>query len=191
MSEQTRALNQAMGAIPISRQGNILSNIADLNQQVADRGGVDKIYGTEKENKTSMLGDLSSGQVGAIGQGIGGLASIASSIVGGRARRQEQAQARDAYRNRMSSFEQMNYYGSQPINPFANLTVNQLQAQFQARQQQQMAANTMAQLRGAAGGSGIARFSSNIITAATRQPSTNSWWYRSARSYKPNKYSSG
>jgi len=133
-------------------------NIADLNQQVADRGGVDKIYPTSNNNnnKGSMLGDLSSGQVGAIGQGIGGLGSIVSSIVGGRARREEQAAARNAYRDRMASFENMDYYGSQPINPFANLTVNQLQAQFQARQQQQMAANTMAQLRGAAGGSGIA-----------------------------------
>ena len=102
------------------------------------------------------LKDLTSGQVEAIGGGIGGLGSIVSSIVGGRARRQEQAEARNAYRDRMASFEQMDYYGSQPINPFANITVNQLQAEFQARQQQQMAANTMAQLRGAAGGSGIA-----------------------------------
>ena len=131
-------------------------NIAALNKQVADRGGVDAIYGTNNNNKKNMLGDLNSGQLGAIGQGIGGLSSIVSSIVGGRARRQEQAEARNAYRDRMASFEQMDYYGSQPINPFANITVNQLQAEFQARQQQQMAANTMAQLRGAAGGSGIA-----------------------------------
>jgi len=104
----------------------------------------------------SIFEDLTSGQVGAIGDGIGGLGSIVSSIVGGRARRDEQAEARNKYRDRMASFEQMDYYGSQPINPFANITVNQLQAEFQARQQQQMAANTMAQLRGAAGGSGIA-----------------------------------
>ena len=104
----------------------------------------------------SIFEDLTSGQVEAIGGGIGGLGSIVSSIVGGRARREEQAEARNAYRDRMASFEQMDYYGSQPINPFDNITVNQLQAQFQARQQQQIAANTMAQLRGAAGGSGIA-----------------------------------
>ena len=104
----------------------------------------------------SIFEDLTSGQVEAIGGGIGGLGSIVSSIVGGRARRDEQAEARNKYRDRMASFEQMDYYGSQPINPFANITVNQLQAEFQARQQQQMAANTMAQLRGAAGGSGIA-----------------------------------
>ena len=104
----------------------------------------------------SIFEDLTSGQVEAIGGGIGGLGSIVSSIVGGRARREEQAEARNKFRDRMSSFEQMDYYGSQPINPFANITVNQLAAQFQARQQQQMAADTMAQLRGAAGGSGIA-----------------------------------
>jgi len=104
----------------------------------------------------SIFEDLTSGQVEAIGGGIGGLGSIVSSIVGGRARREEQAEARNRFRDRMASFEQMDYYGSQPINPFANITVNQLAAQFQARQQQQMAADTMAQLRGAAGGSGIA-----------------------------------
>ena len=104
----------------------------------------------------SIFEDLTSGQVEAIGGGIGGLGSIVSSIVGGRARREEQAEARNKYRDRMASFEQMDYFGSQPINPFANITVNQLQAEFQARQQQQIAANTMAQLRGAAGGSGIA-----------------------------------
>ena len=104
----------------------------------------------------SIFEDLTSGQVEAIGGGIGGLGSIVSSIVGGRARREEQAEARNKFRDRMSSFEQMDYFGSQPINPFANITVNQLAAQFQARQQQQMAADTMAQLRGAAGGSGIA-----------------------------------
>jgi hypothetical protein len=104
----------------------------------------------------SIFEDLTSGQVEAIGGGIGGLGSIVSSIVGGRARREEQAEARNKYRDRMASFEQMDYYGSQPINPFANITVNQLQAEFQARQQQQIAADTMAQLRGAAGASGIA-----------------------------------
>ena len=153
MSKQTQLIPMELSIPKIPTPAE---NIAALNKQVADRGGVDAIYGTNNNNKKNMLGDLNSGQLGAIGQGIGGLSSIVSSIVGGRARRQEQAEARNAYRDRMASFEQMDYYGSQPINPFANITVNQLQAEFQARQQQQMAANTMAQLRGAAGGSGIA-----------------------------------
>ena len=54
-------------------------------------------------------------------------------------------------------------------NPYEDITVNQLQAQFQARQQQQMAANTMAQLRGAAGGSGIA----GLAQALSQQQQTN------------------
>lgn len=124
---------------------------------------------TVDSNKGNAFADLNSGQLGAIGQGIGGLSQIVSSIAGGRARRQEQAAAREAYRNRMASFEQMDYYGSQPINPYANITVNQLQAEFQARQQQQMAANTMAQLSGAAGGSGIA----GLAQALSQQQQSN------------------
>ena len=47
-------------------------------------------------------------------------------------------------------------------NPFANLTVNQQQAQFLAEQQQQGLANTLGSLQGAAGVSGIASLAQAI-----------------------------
>ena len=89
---------------------------------------------------------------------IGGLTNIAGSLIGGRARRQEQRAAQAQLKQRMDAYENMQF-----TNPFANLqntaedlTVNQQQAQFLAQQQQQGLANTMGALRGAAGGSGIA-----------------------------------
>ena len=92
-------------------------------------------------------GNLDSEQLGALSTGLGGLGSIVSSIVGGRARRQEQRAARQSYRERMKQFENMDYYGTRAINPYEDITVNQLQAQFQARQQQQGLANTLGSMQ--------------------------------------------
>ena len=89
---------------------------------------------------------------------VGGLTNIAGSLIGGRARRQEQRAAQRGLAERMSAYENMQF-----TNPYENLentaedlTVNQQQAQFLAQQQQQGLANTMGALQGAAGGSGIA-----------------------------------
>ena len=119
--------------------------------------------GSESQDSTgggekSFLGDIlgNPGAIGALGDITSGLGNIASGIVGGGQRRREQIAARQAYQDQLAQFQQANYYGTVMSNPYEDLTVNQLQAQFQARQQQQMTANTMAQLRGAAGGSGIA-----------------------------------
>ena len=89
---------------------------------------------------------------------IGGVANIAGSLIGGRARRREQQQAQAQLKKRMSAYENMQF-----TNPYENmqntmedLTVNTQQADFLAQQQQQGMANTMGALQGAAGGSGIA-----------------------------------
>lgn len=89
---------------------------------------------------------------------VQGLVNIAGSMVGGRARRREQAEAQRQLKQRMAAYE-----GMQFTNPYAglentmeDLTVNQQQAQFLAQQQQQGLVNTMGALQGAAGGSGIA-----------------------------------
>ena len=89
---------------------------------------------------------------------IGGVANIAGSLIGGRARRREQKAAQAQLKERMSAYENMQF-----TNPYENmqntmedLTVNTQQADFLAQQQQQGMANTMGALQGAAGGSGIA-----------------------------------
>jgi hypothetical protein len=93
-----------------------------------------------------------------VGEIVGGLTNIAGSLIGGRARRQEQKAAQAELKQRMSAYENMQF-----TNPYANLqntaedlTVNTQQAEFLAQQQQQGMANTMGALQGAAGGSGIA-----------------------------------
>ena len=87
-----------------------------------------------------------------------GAMAIGGSLIGGRARRQEQQAAKSELANRMNAYENMDFK-----NPYANmentmedLTVNTQQADFMAQQQQQGMANTMGALQGAAGGSGIA-----------------------------------
>ena len=87
-----------------------------------------------------------------------GAMAIGGSLIGGRARRQEQQAAKGELANRMNAYENMDFK-----NPYANmentmedLTVNTQQADFMAQQQQQGMANTMGAMQGAAGGSGIA-----------------------------------
>jgi len=109
------------------------------------------------------------GAIGALGDITSGLGNIASGIVGGGQRRREQQAARADYQDQLAQFQQANYYGTVMSNPFEDVTVNQLQAQFQARQQQQGLANTMSQLSGAAGGSGIA----GLAQAMSQQQQTN------------------
>lgn len=94
---------------------------------------------------------------------IGG---IATARAGRRNIRAAQAEAQRAFEERQEQRrvlnEQMDVYKAQQFrNPFAenvfeDLTVNQQQAQFQAQQGEQQRANIMQNLRGAAGGSGIA-----------------------------------
>jgi len=101
---------------------------------------------------------LTSQGMGAIGSIASGVASIASGIVGGRARREEQRAAKAAYEQQLQAYRALDT--SSPYrditNPYEDLTVNQQQAQFIAQQQQQGLATTMASVGAAAGGSGIA-----------------------------------
>ena len=106
-----------------------------------------------------------------VGEIVGGLTNIAGSLIGGRARRQEQRAAQRELKQRMSDYESMQftnaYAGMQ--NTMEDLTVNTQQADFMAQQQQQGMANTMGALQGAAGGSGIAA----LAQAMANQQNTN------------------
>jgi len=111
------------------------------------------------------------GTAALVAGGISGLTSVVGSMIGGRARRQEQAAAKRELAKRQSEYENMQFQ-----NPYANmqntmedLTVNQQQAQFLAQQQQQGLANTMGAMSGAAGGSGIAA----LAQAMANQQSQN------------------
>ena len=92
-----------------------------------------------------------------VGAGVG----IAKAIKGGKDKRKaerEQAAAQAEMNKQKAAFA-----GLDTSNPYLNmentmedLTVNQQQAQFEAQQGQQQRANIMDQMRGAAGGSGVA-----------------------------------
>ncbi len=96
--------------------------------------------------------------IGAIMAGVQGIAGIAGGLVNAGKRKREQRAAQDEFNRRKSQFEGLdtsNLY-SNLENVYEDLTVNQQQAEFTNRAQQQSMANTMDTMQGAAGGSGIA-----------------------------------
>lgn len=108
---------------------------------------------------------------GAVSGTIKGVSNIASSFIGGRARRIEEKEARAEFEQRKSqydSFQFTNPYANMQ-NTFEDVTVNQQQAQFQAQQQQQALASTMSGMQQAAGSSGIAALAQTLA----QQQSTN------------------
>ena len=106
-----------------------------------------------------------------IGQIVGGLTGIAGGIIGSGARKREQRRAQQDFNARKDQYENLdtsNVYQNME-NTMEDLTVNQQAADFQAQQQQQGLANTMASMSGAAGGSGIAA----LAQAMANQQSQN------------------
>ena len=97
----------------------------------------------------------------AIGAAFGIGSGIAQAIGSGKQQRRAEREAERA-RAEMNR-QKAAFAGLDTSNPFMNmentmedLTINQQQAQFEAQQGQQQRANIMNQMRGAAGGSGIA-----------------------------------
>lgn len=96
--------------------------------------------------------------MGAIMAGVQGIAGIAGGLIGSRGRKREQRAAQAEFDTRKGQFEDLdtsNLYTNLE-NVYEDLTVNQQQAEFTNRAQQQSMANTMGTMQGAAGGSGIA-----------------------------------
>lgn len=96
--------------------------------------------------------------MGAIMSGVQGIAGIAGGLIGAGKRKREQRAAQNEFNRRKDQFEMQdtsNLYTNLE-NVYEDLTVNQQQAEFTQRAQQQSMANTMSGMQGAAGGSGIA-----------------------------------
>ncbi len=109
--------------------------------------------------------------VAAVATAIGGLAQVAGGMIGSRRRREEERMAKGQFDKYLAEFESRD-----TSNPFTNmeniyedLTVNTQAADFTAQQQAQGMTNTMNQLRGSAGGSGIAA----LAQAMSNQQSIN------------------
>ena len=96
---------------------------------------------------------------------IGGIAQMAAGYDWGGKRKKALAKQRKAYDaqkkiyqglDTSNAYENMQNQYAGLENTFEDVTVNQQQAQFEKQMFQQQQANTMQQLRGAAGGSGVA-----------------------------------
>ena len=101
---------------------------------------------------------------GMILGGVKALTSIAGGIIGSGKRKREQRQAQAGYDKTLARLENMdtsNPYANQQ-NVYEDLTVNTQQADMLAQQQQQALGNTMQNLQGAAGGSGIAALAQSM-----------------------------
>jgi hypothetical protein len=101
---------------------------------------------------------------GMILGGVKALTSIAGGIIGSGKRKREQRQAQAGYDKTLARLENMdtsNPYANQQ-NVYEDLTVNTQQADMLAGQQQQALGNTMHNLLGAAGGSGIAALAQSM-----------------------------
>ena len=109
--------------------------------------------------------------LGGVLGAVQGLTGIATGIIGSGKRKREQRAAQAEFARRQAQFENLDtsnvFAGLE--NVYEDLTVNQQQAEFTKRQQQQQLAQTMGSMQGAAGGSGIAA----LAQAMANQSSLN------------------
>ena len=89
---------------------------------------------------------------------IGSLGSIAGGMIGSGKRKREQREAQAEFDRNKARFEGLDTsnLATNLENTYEDLTVNTQAAQFAAQGQQQVLANTMGSMQGAAGGGGIA-----------------------------------
>ena len=105
--------------------------------------------------------------IGAIGGVVSGLTGIASGIIGSKGRKKEQAAAQAEFNRNKARMEgaDTSNLNKNMENTMEDLTVNTQAAEFQAQQQAGGFANTMDNLSGAAGGSGIAALAQSMAGA--------------------------
>ena len=110
----------------------------------------------------------------AIGSTASGLAQLGMGLMDRARIKREREEARKAYEAAKKSYSSMDinnpYKGVQTEfeNTFEDLTVNQQAAQFQRETMRQSQADTLNQLRGAAGGSGIGALAQALANQQTR-----------------------
>lgn len=101
---------------------------------------------------------------------IPGALQALGGLIGGKARRAEAKRARAEYESAKADYlamESTNPYENL-VNPYEDLEVNTKEAEFLAQQQNQQQANMLANLRGAAGSSGVAGLAQAIANQAAK-----------------------
>ena len=112
----------------------------------------------------SAMGNAAKQDPGAFAQIAQGQTKMITSLIGGGARRREQARANKELKQRKQAyedFEMKNIY-EDLTNPYEDLKVNTQQAEFEAQQAQQGLSNTLGSLSATAGGSGIAALAQTL-----------------------------
>ena len=112
--------------------------------------------------------------VASVGLGLSAAGGITKAIMGAKQRKEARAE-KEAEKAELEKLK-AEFAGLDTSNPFANmenvfedLTVDQRQAQFQKEQAQQSQANILEQMRGAAGGSGIAALAQTLASQSQLQ----------------------
>ena len=105
--------------------------------------------------------------IGAIGGVVSGLTGIAGGMIGSGKRKREQKAAQAEFNRNKARMEgaDTSNLAKNMENTMEDLTVNTQAAEFQAQQQASGFANTMDNLSGAAGGSGIAALAQSLAGA--------------------------
>ena len=120
-----------------------------------------------QENFADMSPELRTEGVAGVVSGIG---SIVSGLSGMRRARKQRDLAAKNFQREMTDLKavDVNNPFARMRNPYANLTVNQQQARFQAQQGQQALTDILAQQSAAAGGSGIAALAQAMANQSTQ-----------------------
>lgn len=140
-------------------QAELLTNMSQL--------GNNNINTSSMNGFSNMSGDQKAGIIGGV---VGGVAGILGGIIGGRKRRREQRAAKAELANQMADFKNFEFENAfaNLENPYEDLTVNTMQAEFQAQQQQQGMANTLDALRQTGGGRGVAALAQSLASQQQR-----------------------
>lgn len=112
---------------------------------------------------------MDAGLASAIGTGVQGVIGIASGMIGSGKRKREQASAKKSYEQNMARFNNLdtsNVYANLQ-NTWEDATVNQKEAGFLMNESNKASADTMNNLSGAAGGSGIAALAQSVLGKRT------------------------
>lgn len=113
------------------------------------------------------------GMMSAIGSGVTGVIGIAAGMIGSGKRKREQAAAQKSYDQNMARFNNLdtsNVYANLQ-NTWEDATVNQKEANFMMNESNKASADTMNNMAGAAGGSGIAALAQAVMNKRTSDAS--------------------
>ena len=146
------------------------------NYQPGDkRSDFKQFYGTSAMTRMQAMGqnfkdmhpELKAGGMAGV---VGGIGGIVSGLTGMRRARTQRDNAKKQFDKEMAGLAavDVNNPFARMRNPYANLTVNQQQAEFQAQQGQQSLVDILSQTRAGVSGSGVAALAQAMANQSTQ-----------------------